>query len=106
MHVVVLHQTFLSGTVFRTQFVLFLWEFKLIPEWAYQAREPEYEKRDQGQGACYCFNVYTDKKNPENNMVVDADRWNIILYSLLVIEEFPKARLASTGCGHEMVHVS
>ncbi|CAN0370536.1 unnamed protein product [Ascophyllum nodosum] len=48
---------------------------ELIPESAYQAREPEYEKRDQGQGACYCFNVYTDKKNPENNMVVDADRY-------------------------------
>lgn len=62
-------------------FMGFLWAFygpffKLIPEWAYQAREPEYEKRDQGQGACYCFNVFTDKKNPENNMVVDADRWD------------------------------
>ena len=53
---------------------------QLIPESAYQAREPEYEKRDQGQGACYCFNVYTDKKNPENNMVVDADRYSILVH--------------------------
>lgn len=48
---------------------------QLIPETTYQAREPEYEKRDRGGGPCYCFNVYNDRRFPENNMVVDADRW-------------------------------
>lgn len=53
----------------------------MIPEKTYQEREPEYEDRDRsagesgGGGACYCFNVFEDKRNPENNLVVDADRW-------------------------------
>ncbi|CAN0360780.1 unnamed protein product, partial [Laminaria digitata] len=46
-----------------------------IPESTYQAREPEYDKRDRPGGPCYCFNVYTDRRYPENNMVVDADRY-------------------------------
>lgn len=51
---------------------------QMITESVYQAREPEYElrdKRDKAGGACYCFNVFTHKTaNPENNIVVDADR--------------------------------
>lgn len=50
---------------------------QMISESVYQAREPEYElrdRRDKSGGACYCFNVYTDTKCPEDSMVVDADR--------------------------------
>lgn len=49
----------------------------MISESVYQAREPEYDLRDRRAktgGACYCFNVYTDTKRPEDSMVVDADR--------------------------------
>eukprot|EP00903_Cladosiphon_okamuranus_P012867 g12018.t1 len=52
---------------------------EMITESVYQAREPEYElrdKRDKAGGACYCFNVFTHKTGkPENNIVVDADRY-------------------------------
>lgn len=57
----------------------------MISEPVYQAREPHYElrdKRDKMGGACYCFNVYADKKNPEDNIVVDADRYGVARYDV------------------------
>lgn len=48
---------------------------QMISESTYQAREPEYDRRDKPGGPCYCFDVYTDRRCPKDNMVVDADRY-------------------------------
>ncbi|CAM9302235.1 unnamed protein product [Ectocarpus sp. 6 AP-2014] len=62
------------GTIQEGQYIC-SYAGEMIPESVYQAREPEYERRDNAGGPCYCFNVYTDRRCPEDNIVVDADRY-------------------------------